>query len=87
MTRRRASAELAALFRVTRIRRPDFWFSAEPGIPSWNPSCHPVAMPLEVVTGRARRFVFTRYRHGTACRHPVEYCWWLRMSAPATPSC
>jgi hypothetical protein len=33
------------------------------------------------------RFVFTRFRHGTACRHRVEYCWWLRMSAPATPSC
>ena len=54
---------MAALFRAgADIRRPDFEFSAEPGIPSWNPSCLPVAMPLEIVTGRALAF----------CVHPLS---------------
>jgi hypothetical protein len=44
-------------------------FSAESVIPSWNPSCLPVAMPLEIVTGRALAF----------CVHPLSA--WHRLPA------
>jgi hypothetical protein len=70
LARRRVSAELAALFRAgADIRWRDLDFSAESVIPSWNPSCLPVAMPLEIVTGRALAF----------CVHPLSA--WHRLPA------